>query len=338
MIRWAISALALCFSAAHGADSISLSDVGKLHLSYAQVQSVSHFEGATYPGSVAPLPGTAMKIVAPLMPQQVNYMVSNGEMVAAGQRIALLRGSEVHHFRENYAAQTALLKLAEERYTLNKKLVAQQAVSQEKWQQIAKTYFDTKLAWGHLNHFSELFEAADHEDEGYLLAPLDGIFMLPLAAATAEGELLGSVVAADNLRIRVTLPVSQAQNVSALRTSDCEVDVDRREGVASNRVMTVWSKRLPASCKVYEGQSVSVQTLTTQQAQAVPPQSVFYLNGDAHVFVASSTSLTAIAVEVLGQSQAGQLLVAFNVALEGQRVLNSSVSAMQGILIGLGEE
>ena len=69
----------------------------------------------------------------------------------------------------------------------------------------------------------------------------------------------------------------------------------------------------------------------------LPRSAVFQLARQNYVLVRSGDSLTAQEVELLG-SQGDDYLLRASAGLEGAEVLVASVSAVQGILLGLGGE
>jgi hypothetical protein len=103
----------------HASSSVSLDKLGKLSLNYASINPVSAMEKPASTGIVKVLPGSPLRIISPMNPQKIDYLVAHGENVKQNQRIAMLSGSEVHHFRDNLAAKTALLKITKSRFECN---------------------------------------------------------------------------------------------------------------------------------------------------------------------------------------------------------------------------
>lgn len=317
-------------------DSVALSQLGKLTATFAPIDEVERFDGGEFVATATSLPGAPMQLVAPIEPQQVRYYFVDGEPVTKGQRVAALAGSEIHHFRENLTAKQALMRMAKDRYEANKSLVANNAISQSAWQGIVQAYYDASLAWEHLRHFSDIFEKADDPDKGFLISPLDGYFLLPGARTTMSDMALGAVLPVNAMKLRALVPVSRAPLITQLRTNHCQVSVERQEGVANQLSVALWSGPLPKACGLRPGQQVRTTAILERNAMSVPVNSVFYLNGMTSVLVRRSERLVVEQVEVIGQSSRDTLIVAGSEALRGQQVLTSSVSAVQGMLTGLG--
>ena len=316
---------------------VPIDSLGKLNLTYVNAAPSQSVQKSVSTGIVAPLPGSQLHLMAPMTPQQVQYLVADGTAVSKGQKLAMLKGSEVHHFTENLKAKTALLKISQKRFNANKPLFEANAISQSSWFSIAQAYYDAKLAWGHLDHFAEMFESDEDDDIGYLLAPEAGLFLYANGEKDAEATRLGSIISNNSLRIKTMVSADEASLISAIETANCQVQVARTDAIVNGYLTSVWSEPLPESCNLKLGQRAQVNGHFKLKALKIPAQSVFYLNGQSSVFVRSGNVLNVVPVEVVGQSGADALLIKATPQLNNQPVLSSSVSAVQGVLIGLGE-
>lgn len=316
--------------------SVAIDMLGQLDLHYVDVQQVGTVEKSVSTGSVSALPGAALQIIAPMSPQQIDYVVVDGESVTQGQRIAMLSGSEVHHFRDNLKAKEALRTLAKARFDANKPLSESRAISQAAWFDIAQQFYDADLAWEHLNHFAEMFEPLKHDDKGYLLAAEAGVFRLPQATNTTESTLLGSILHTDSIRLTTHMSTAVAQQATTLATNKCEVSIDNVEQVSHRLLVRVWSSPLPETCGLQLGELAEVSVHLDLAALKISAESVFYINGQSAVFKLSGDTLDVVPVEIVGESEGGALLLQAHPLLVGRKVLSSSVSAVQGILLGLG--
>ena len=317
---------------------IALASLGQLDLQFSEVETATEYAHADYVAVPTPLPGSAMRMIAPIAPQQRLYLVANGESVKQGQKIALLRGAEVHHFFDNYAALTESYQLAKKRYEANQALYKNGAISQEKWQQITADYLKARLDWGHFNHFSEIFSALpDDEDAGYLVAPIDGYFFFASDEGTPEAVNLGEVVAKENIRLRTLLPASLASSVTRLGLPQCALAIERREHIATQMMVAVWSSTMTPPCAGLPGQFIRVTPITERQVQIVSPQAVLTHHQQTQVLLKKGQHVVPVPVTIIAQTHQQQLVIAFMPELVGQSVLTTSVSAVQGLLIGLGE-
>jgi hypothetical protein len=318
---------------------IPLSTLGQLELQFGDVTTATEYTHADYVAVPTPLPGSAMRMIAPIAPQQRLYLVANGEPVEQGQKIALLRGAEVHHFFDNYAALTESYQLAKKRYDANQALYKTGSVSQEKWQQITADYLKARLEWGHFNHFSEIFSAVpDDEDAGYLLAPIAGYFFFASDEGSPDAVNLGEVVADENIRLRTLLPASLATSVTRLGLSQCSLPIERREHIAAQMMVAVWSATMTNACAGLPGQFIRVTPITEQKVQMISPNALFTHHQQTQVLVKDGQRLVPMPVNVIAQTNTQQLVIAYTPELLGKSVLTTSVSAVQGLLIGLGEQ
>lgn len=80
-----------------------------------------------------------------------------------------------------------------------------------------------------------------------------------------------------------------------------------------------------------------VAPLYSVDGYRVDRESVFQWQGRAHVFVRDGDRLEAVPVEVVSTIE-GDYVVSSQRALAGREVLVTSVSAAQGVLLGLGGE
>lgn len=319
------------------AQTIPLNTLGELQLDYQDVVAkdgvVRHGD---YSATYLPMPGAGMQLVAPMQPQRVHYLVTDGEWVEKGHRVAVLEGSEVHHFKDSLAAKKALFEIAATRYQRNKALYDKQAISRETWLDVSNAYFEMKLEWGHLDHFAELFESDQDDDRGFLIAPESGYFLRANKNTGPDSAVLGEIVPQATLRIHLAVTVGQADSISAISVKGCQLTVDKRDNTVSRRMVSLWSAPLKPVCAGRIGEQVNVKLVETNSVQLIPPQSVFYMQGNPQVLVKTENALEAVAINIVGQSESGLLLISENNALKDKAVLMTSVSAVQGILLGLG--
>ncbi|WP_269518657.1 hypothetical protein [Alteromonas sp. BMJM2] len=326
---------------AHANNSVPLNSLGKLSLSYSSINALSTMEKPVSTGMVKVLPGSPLRIVAPMNPQKIDYLVAHGESVTQNQRIAILSGSEVHHFRENLAAKTALLEIATSRFNKNRELVSVNAIPQDKWLNIAQQYYDAQLAWGHLNHFAEMFEPQEDDDMGYLLAPSKGVFMLPEQASAdtetqATESQLGAVVSPNDIRLSTLVNALDSDFVEAINTDSCSVNIERVEEINHRFFVRVWSAPIPEGCALQLGAHVNTRVQLSVSALTVSADSVFYLHGQASVFVRRASALEAVPITLIGNADNDNAVFTAEGLTKNDEVLTSSISAVQGILLGLG--
>ena len=337
---WVLFSLVLT-GYAHANNSIPLNSLGKLSLSYSSIHALSTMEKPVSTGMVNVLPGSPLRIISPMNPQKIDYLVAHGESVTQNQRIALLSGSEVHHFRDNLAAKKALFDLAKSRFDRNRELASVNGITQDKWLNIAQQYYNAQLAWGHLDHFAEMFEPHEDDDMGYLLAPSKGVFLLPeQASADTETQAtetqLGAIVSPNDIRLTTLVNASEKEWVEAINTGSCSVNVEKVEDIHHRFFVRIWSSPLPEGCALQLGAQVNARVQLSVSALTVAADSVFYLHGQASIFVRRANALEAVPITLIGNADNENAVFTAEGLTKNDKVLTSSISAVQGILIGLG--
>lgn len=315
---------------------VALSQMGNYELTFDSVQRAEQVPAPLTSATVSYSPGDAFKITAPLAPQQIDMLVGNGESVEAGQPIAKIAGSEVHHFVEQLQAQTALFEQASLRYQQAQKLFNQQAISQESWQQIIDNYYFQKLALGHLSHFADLTLPTDDEDTLLVTAPINGFVLFQPLGTDPEQSILTAILPHSALRLTFSLPAQYSQQALSVNLPGCTLEVAWQRYSASGLTTQIWTTPIPSDCDLKLGQTLSISPQTSTTALTLPRSSVFTLEGATCIALKSGTELVIHPIEILGNLNEQQLLVSPTEALNNAEVLSRSVSALQGILTGMG--
>lgn len=320
----------------HAGNSVSLDKLGKLSLTYSSINAIGAIEKPASTAMVSALPRSPLRIISPMNPQKIDYLVAHGESVTQHQRIAILSGSEVHHFRDNLAAKTALLAITTSRFNKNRELASINAIPQDKWLDIAQQYYDAQLTWGHLNHFADMFEPHEDDDMGYLLAPTEGVFLLPDQASTDTETQLGAIVSPNDVRLSTLIHTLNSDVAEAINTASCSVDIEKVEKINHRFFVRVWSAPLPEGCALQLGAQVNARVQLSVSALTVPADSVFYLHGQASIFLRRANVLEAMPITLIGHADTDNAVFTAPGLTNSDEVLTSAVSAVQGILLGLG--
>jgi len=318
---------------------ISLESLGRLSLNFAAPQIVPAVPTPAVSGEVSYLPGNGYLLVLPFRVSQQQYLVAPQASVATNTPLVKLTGSEVHHFYEILRAQKDIYDQAEQRYQQNLPLFNSKSIDQQSWQAITDHYFASKLELGHLEHAEELLRRANDDDSALLTAPVAGVFIPAGAQLDTEAFVYGEVIEQSALRLKVQLPSQLAGKVSALTVGACYLDVAYRERLSSGLISRLWSAPVTgnADCALGFADAVRVTPVIEQAGLAVPASSVYFFEGEYYALAKEGAELVPVAVTVLGRYD-GQLLIADNAQLKNAQILISSVSAVQGILLGLGGE
>lgn len=333
----------LCLSASvvgsAQAESLAISALGNLDLSYTQPQRVASYEGSPLPAQVEILPGNDYWISTPENIQQVHFLVGQGQRVSKGQAIVKLTGPEVFHYLAQVEAAASLYQLAKSRYERNKPLLANGSISAEKWREISQDYFTTHLEYEHMQHFMERVHSTDAATDSLVVAaPVDGIVKLnAISGPYMAGDLLFSLVPNNSIRVKVNVPTGQSHSLSAININQCHIAIESLSAIAEGAFVTAWSSAVPQECNLLLGQQMTVVPEYQKAVYLLPKNSVFSWEQDSQVFTLSDNQLNALTVDILG-STPEQYIVASDQDLSQLQVLSQSVAAVKGIMLGLGGE
>jgi len=331
---------ALVISTCAHAQTVELATLRSLELEFQPVVAVDTYPGQPVAGRVWFRSGEAIYIPSPGRVQQVKYLVEPGASVVKGQPFAELRGPEMHHVEMNYESSAALAAGAAQRYQRNKPLYESKSISESQWQEISEKYYSTQLEYEHMRHFFELVVEGDGEPDALTLAaPLAGVIDYdPAGGRLEEGDNIALFLPRDAIRLEVALPALSGTEITAVRTAACELAIERVSAMTDGLFVQAWTQSLPASCQLMLGQRViAVPLVRAANAFRVPKTAVFQMQRHSFVWVRQGESLQAAAVTVLGVEEA-LYVVRSETPLAHAQVLASSVSAVQGVLLGLGEE
>ncbi|MGL5358402.1 MAG: membrane fusion-like protein [Shewanella sp.] len=321
------------------AESLALTALGNLELSYTQGQKIASYEGSPLPAQVEILPGNDYWLSTPTNIQQSHFLVSQGQRVSKGQAIVKLTGPEVFHYLAQVEAATSLYQLAKSRYERNKPLITNGNISAEKWREISQDYFTTQLEYEHMQHFMANVNSKDATTDSFVVtAPVDGIVKLNVSSSPyMAGDQLFSLVPNNSIRVKVNVPTSQSHSLSAINIDQCHIAVESVSAIAEGAFVTAWSAALPQECQLLLGQQMTVVPEYQKAVYLLPKNSVFSWEQDSQVFTKSANSLNALTIDILG-STPEQYIVESDQDLSQLDILSQSVAAVKGILLGLGGE
>lgn len=323
---------------------IALSELGDLRTAFATATVLEEIPGAPLRGEVAYRAGTAFAVRLPMAAQRIEFLTTPGAHLDEGAPVVRLSGPDVHHWLISSRAVAQQFEAAEARYTQNRPLFEEKALSAASWADIQRSYFDLKLENEHREHVLSLVVGKGEGDYGpdpstlTLGSPTPGLvsFATRGAAHTVEATLF-EVIPQSALRMQVDVPWRRAGNLVALRFGDCRVAVEQVEERSDGFFVAAWSESLSGSCARPPGTPASVTPLYGQRALAVPRSAVFQWERVPHVFLRDGDALEPVAVELVGER--GPDFFVRGDGLSGESVmLTGSVSAAQGILLGLGND
>lgn len=322
------------------AQSVELAALRSLALEFERPVAVEVYPGQPLAAKVTFRNGEAFIVPSPGRVQQIEYLVEPGTTVEQGQPFAVLRGPEMHHFEMSFESSRALAASAAQRFKSNQPLYQNKAISESQWLQISEKYYASQLEYEHMRHFFELVLAGDNDPSALtLIAPLASIIQYnPHSSGVEEGDSIALFIPRKAIRLEVALPNMIAAEVAAVRAGDCQLDIERVSGVTDGFFTQAWTQSLPPACPLLLGQQVlALPLVRASNAYRVRKSAVFQLQRQSYMWVRRGDTLAAAAVTVLG-SESESYIVRCDLSLEAQDVLISSVSAVQGVLLGLGDE
>lgn len=334
-----ISFSLLYFKSASASElKVDLATLGDLELSTQVVQMVDHYPGTQLKSIVVAMPGMPFTLKSPADIQQTEYLVSQGQTLEKKQPFAIIRGAEVFHFYAEYLIKKSLYGLAESQFNSNRTLYAQKVIDEQRWIDITQAYYNAQLAYEEYEHFFEhMIDVDEKQDAITLGAPIKGLFLKGSELTITTGDNIAQFIPKDAIRLKVSVPSNKVDNLSYLTSSNCKLKIAQIESLSSGAYVTAWSTPLSETCNWRMGEQITVTPFYSQNAFRIPKSAVFSWDGAQYVFVKKNTTLVNLQVNLLS-SEAGHYIAQVQQADAAIEVLVSSVSAVQGLLLGLGGE
>lgn len=333
--------LGLCLATHALADTLELSALGSLELAYSQPVAVEFYPGQPVTARVGYRMGDAFSLVAPGRVQQIEYLVETGAHLQQGESFAILRGPEMHHLQIEYEASKALLEASRRRFESNRSLYQRKAIRESQWIEVSENYYAATLEYEHLRHFYDLVITDENDpdpDSLTLAAPFASILDYAVERGAIEaGSTIAKFVPAGAIRLEARLPNSLRSQLAYLETARCRLAIDRVDQITSGFFVTAWTEPLLPECELMPGQQLLASPLLRVAAYRLPMSAVLDWEGTSHVFLREGTSLQLVPVDLLGAEEGNYILLS-DTPLEGRDILVASVSAAQGVLLGLGGE
>jgi len=320
------------------AKNIELEALGKLTLKFQPVENVNYVPGANLIGQVDHMVGHDYLLNTPVNISKLLFVLDNGSKIKKGEEFAKISGPDVHHFMAELNAKTQLLSLATKRLENSRQLFNQKLIDEDKWLQINKNYFSSQLEFEHLQHFAELIKGEIVDDTVTLVSPIDGLYIKgEQEVRFNEGDILASFVSTKQIKIKAQLPSKQANNVDYLQLENCRLKVENKARVSSGAFVEVWSEMVKENCQLLLGDRVTIKPFYKKDAYKIKKDAVLNFEGNDYIFLKNNNQLELIEVELLTFHE-NHYLFTSSTDLSEKQILVSSVSAVQGILLGLGGE
>jgi hypothetical protein len=316
--------------------SVELAALKDLSLQTQVIEQVSSFTGKEMMAQVASLPGQAYVFKSPIDVQQIQYLKGNGALLNKDQAFAIIQGPEVHHFYMAYEMKKVLFKQATAHFDNSKNLYARKSLSEQAWLDISEDYHNFKMEFDELTHFFDLVLSFDDKNDALTLgAPANGILQYSVSAALNMDGIIASFVPTQAIRLKVNTPINMTVKPSYFNSGNCQLAVDFTELADNAFHQTAWTEALREQCDFVIGQVLSARPVYETNAYKVKKSSVFNWEGGNYIFVLNNTRYEALKVTLI-TSQNENYILNSEASLANKTVLTSSVSAVQGMLQGLG--
>ena len=204
--------------------------------------------------------------------------------------------------------------------------------------EISEAYYALQLEYEHMHHFRMLLEPGKEKDGLWLKSPAVGLLEYRQSQPGVEaGQPLAQLIPPQALRLRVAAPLEQRATLVALGFGECQLPAESVGAMANGYFVEAWSAPLTDACKRLPGERLMVTPLLSAAGYRVPRDAVMHWQGETALLVRNGERLEPVTVALLATAGT-DYIVSCGADLAGRSVLSSSVSAVQGVLMGLGGE
>lgn len=324
---------------------VSVQQLGALQQQTQTVTAITHFSGSQLLGTVSELPGQAYVLKAPMNIQQAVYVRPPGTVIKAGEDFVKLIGPEVHRYYAQYKIYQQLHTQSQTLYVNNQRLFKNKSINESDWLAITEQYYKIKLAYDEYEHFFAYVTHVDEEQDSLTIgAPIAGLVIYDSLAELNIDEIIGRFVPENAVRVHINVPVANqlsaaAENALQIKTIQlphCMLEISQRDQRIEQFYQSIWSAPITKNCNLKLGEQVSLIPQYYTQAYKISQDSVFSWEGQSYIWIKEADSYTAVKVDLLASEQQMYIVTAQQ-SLANKLILTTSVSAVQGVLLGLGE-
>jgi hypothetical protein len=335
--------LLLACATAGAQQEVAKASLGGLALQFAPAQPVAERPGSPLLLQVMPYPGDVFELRLPFHPNRIEPLVAEGATLPAGAAVARLTGPELGIWLARARATQRRFADVRRRYDDNRPLFEQGALSAARWSEIASEYLALDAQVRNIEHVLEVLRPSAESDSVALLeTPVAGRVDFAQYARPEAGELLVATILADEaLRLVGRIAADESQAVLAMQAGACRVAVAHVEQQAERLYRQIWSEPLVACPELAPGALLSGHLVHGFDGYRVPRAAVFRVAGQAGVAVDDGDSLRFVPVVIASEDRDSFFVRGEGeaaAALAGGEVLVRSVSAVQGLLLGIGSE
>jgi hypothetical protein len=331
-----LSSACICLSAFAKDLNVDVNSLGALSVKTDIIEQVSSYSGKNAMAKVTALPGQSYVFKSPIDVQQLEYLKGAGDSVDKNEAFAIIQGPEVHHFYRLFELKKALYKQSKALFDNNRKLYERKAISEQAWLDISNQFHETRMEYDELTHFFDLVLSVDNEKESLTLAsPVAGIIQYNVTNMVNRENTIALFTPLQAIRLQINLPIDVTQKPLFIRSEYCQLEIDFIENADSPFYQTAWSKPIVSDCKLVMGQMISVSPEYQAQAYKIKQSSVFNWEGLNYIFIQNEQKFSAVKVTLIATDDDSYVVKSTN-SLANKKVLVTSVSAVQGILLGMG--
>lgn len=302
-----------------------------------QIQTVDNYLGQQILAVVKPLPGQSYVFTSPMNVQRLIYLKNDGTNLKKGDPIVQLIGPEVHHFYTQYKLYQQLYGQSEKLFNNNKTLFEKKSIDEGSWLEISEKHFQLRLILDEYKHFFEHVVKVDESTETIIVgAPVSGLISYSPSKEVKVNDKLADIIPEESLRLEFNVPINRQGEIVSVIANKCELALDYITDKASNLLKSAYTKALVKHCELVLGEQIIITPRYKVNAYSVSQNAVFNWHGKAHVFVAINDGFEAKQITIIS-GRNDKYIVSSDLPLDNTNVLVSSVSAAQGILMGLGE-
>ncbi len=317
---------------------VALADLGDFRVSWKVATQVDYLKGQARLGLVNHVPGENYVLKLPFAVQQIKYDIANGDFVQEGQQLATIRGVEVEHFFDAAESIKAIYLATKDNYKASEANYSEKIIQNPDWLALAKNYHQAKLDFAHNQHILSLLSFTDSAPVG-LKAPMAGYVQINPNYMDAVEQPLLEILPAQSVFVEVNIPKNSNSLLShfTVNGETCRLTPVIREQMINRLYQRVWNSFDRDACTLRPGESISVIPHFTFNGFKVSQSSVFRLQDG--LYVAARINQTLVVHEVSVHESDGEFhYVTSTTDLHNAQLLDSSVSVLQGILLGMGGE
>ena len=211
-------------------------------------------------------------------------------------------------------------------------------ITRSQWIEIAKSYYQAKLAFEHIQHQMTFIQIGKN-DQIFLISPKSGVIKLPnTIESKMMGELAFEVIDTKAIKVKVSAPLQLTSSLSHFEVNSlCHLTIDNIEKIADKHHQILWGTPTSTDCHLLLGQTVKVTPVQTFKGYKIAKSAIFEFENQNFIALKNDNALSVVPIVLMGANESDFIFTTES-DIEGKQVLVSSVSILQGSLLSLGAE